>query len=159
MAILDVDRSLALAKQVKAKAKTPFDNAARAAAETPGAIYVQGFVAVDHKPFEPIEHAWIEVEEAILDPNLNFLEVTAEAKASPEARSAVIHYFVAQQVTPKKLKAAIEEAQEDYPEDPPLPIYGPMPYEYYGDKMLGDQAYQTAFLEAERQCLIFRGEN
>jgi hypothetical protein len=158
MALLDVDRSNALASQIKAKGKKIFDNAAKAAAETPGAVYVQGFVAVNHKPFEPIEHAWIEVEGAILDPNFGFLELTDEAKASPEARIAAVLYFEAQQLTPKKLKLAIAEAKEDYPEDDPLPIYGPMPHEYYGHKMMGGKAYQEAFNAAESHCLIFRGE-
>ena len=48
--------------------------------------------------------------------------------------------------------AAIEEAQEDYPEDDPLPIYGEMPYEYYGDSMLGGQDYQTAYQAANEKC-------
>lgn len=158
MALLDVDRSIALASHIKAKAKKPFDNAAKAAAETSGALYVQGFVAVNHKPFEPIEHAWIELEGSILDPNLGFLELSAEAKASPEAYAAAVVYFEAQQLTPKKLKAAIDEAKEDYPEDDPLPIYGPLPHEYYGTKMMGGKAYQDAFSAAESHCLVFRGE-
>ena len=46
----------------------------------------------------------------------------------------------------------VEEAKEDYPEDPPLPIYGSMPYEYYGDVMLGGKEYQQAFDAAQAKC-------
>jgi hypothetical protein len=146
---LDVPRSQALAEQIKAKSKEPYANAARAASKTPGARYVQGFLALNRKPFEPIEHAWIEVEEAILDPNFDFLKVKPEN----------LLYFPAHRITAKQLKAALDEAKEDYPDDDPLPIYGPMPYEYYGDKMLGGKDYQAAFKAAEHQCLEFRGEN
>jgi hypothetical protein len=52
----------------------------------------------------------------------------------------------------KQLKAAVEEAIEDYPEDPPLPVYGAAPYEYYGDKMLGGRDYQAAYEEALAKC-------
>lgn len=49
----------------------------------------------------------------------------------------------------KQLTAAIEEAQEDYPEDEPLPVYGAAPYEYYGDVMLGGADYAAAYAQAE----------
>jgi hypothetical protein len=57
----------------------------------------------------------------------------------------------------KKLKAIIEESEEDYPEDDPLPIYGDAPYEYYGDVMLGDQKYLDAYQAAEVKCREING--
>jgi hypothetical protein len=63
-----------------------------------------------------------------------------------------LHYFVAQSVSVKKLKAIVEESKEDYPEDDPLPIYGSSPYEYYGNIMLGGKEYQAAFDAAAAKC-------
>lgn len=131
---LDPTQSLELAKRVNSKAKTPFDNAYRAAIATEGATYIQGFLAVPGRP-KPTEHAWITVGESILDPSFPHL------KQKPEN----LYYFPAHSLSVKKLKAAVEEAKEDYPEDDPLPIYGDMPYEYYGNIMLGGKDYQAAF--------------
>jgi hypothetical protein len=44
------------------------------------------------------------------------------------------------------------KSQEDYPDDPPLPVYGDAPYEYYGDVMLGGKDYQTAYAQALAKC-------
>jgi hypothetical protein len=63
-----------------------------------------------------------------------------------------LYYFPAQKLSVKELKAAVEEAKEDYPEDEPLPIYGAAPYEYYGDIMLGGAEYQAAYEEAMAKC-------
>ena len=139
---LDQVRSLELAKQVKSKSKAPFDNAHRGALAIKEATYVQGFVVIVGKRCTPMEHAWLELEDRIIDPSLPFLKGAVET----------FHYFPAQRLTVKQLKAAIEEAKEDYPEDPPLPIYGAMPYEYYGDVMLGGKEYQQAFAAAEALC-------
>jgi hypothetical protein len=134
--------SLDLAQRTKSKAKTPFDNAYRAAIATEGATYVQGFLAFAGQPRKPVEHAWIEVGEEILDPSLPHLPQKPDR----------LHYFPAHSLSVKKLKAAVEEAKEDYPEDDPLPIYGSMPYEYYGNVMLGGKDYQSAFVAAETKC-------
>jgi hypothetical protein len=134
--------SLDLAQRTQSKAKAPFENAYRAAIATQGATYVQGFLAFAGQPRQPIEHAWIEVGDEILDPSLPHL------KQKPER----LHYFPAHHLSVKKLKAAVEEAKEDYPEDDPLPIYGGMPYEYYGNVMLGGKDYQAAFEAAEAKC-------
>jgi hypothetical protein len=139
---LDEARSLEIAEQVKSRPKTPFENAYRAALATEGAIYVQGFVAIAGKPFKPIEHGWLELDDRIIDPTLPHL-------AKPLQN---IHYFPAQRLTIKQLKAAVEEAKEDYPEDNPLPIYGAMPYEYYGDVMLGGKDYLEAHQAASAKC-------
>jgi len=139
---LDAEQSIALATRIKSKAKTPFDNAYRAALATTGATYVQGFVAFVGQPYKPLEHSWLELDDRILDPNLPHLNRPAEA----------LHYFPAQRLTVKQLKAAIEEAQEDYPDDDPLPIYGATPYEYYGDVMLGGKDYLAAHNAAIAQC-------
>jgi hypothetical protein len=131
-----------LAQTVKSKAKTPIDNAYRAALATEGVTYVQGFLVFAGQPYKPVEHAWIETAEEILDPSLPHL------KQKPE----VLHYFVAQSVSVKKLKALVEEAKEDYPEDDPLPIYGSSPYVYFGNIMQGGKEYQDAFDAAEAKC-------
>jgi hypothetical protein len=131
-----------LAQTVKSKAKTPFDNAYRAALATEGASYVQGFLVFAGQPYKPVEHAWIETAEEIFDPSLPHLKQKVEG----------LHYFAAQSVSVKKLKAIVEESKEDYPEDDPLPIYGSSPYEYYGNIMLGGKEYQAAFKAAEAKC-------
>ena len=132
---LDVEQSIELAARLKSKAKAPFDNAYRAALASAGAIYVQGFLAVVGQPHKPLEHGWIELSDRLIDPTLPHLKRSAET----------LYYFPAQRLTVKKLKAAIEEAKEDYPDDDPLPIYGASPYEYYGDLMLGGKDYLDAY--------------
>lgn len=147
---LDETVSLEIAKQIKSKAKNQFDNAYKAALATEGAIYVQGFLAFAGKPYKPVEHAWIElsdtaeatVSDRIIDPTLPHWQKNAEE----------LHYFPAQRLTVEELKAAVEEAQEDYPEDDPLPVYGKQPHEYYGDKMMGPKEYQEAYNAAEAKC-------
>ncbi|XGV96968.1 MAG: hypothetical protein ACAF41_30120 [Leptolyngbya sp. BL-A-14] len=139
---LDAEQSIELATRIKSKAKSPFDNAYRATLATTGAKYVQGFLAFSGHPHVPLEHGWIELDDRILDPSLPHLNRSA----------AALYYFPAQQLTVKQLKAAIEEAKEDYPEDDPLPIYGAMPYEYYGDLMLGGKEYLAAYNAALAKC-------
>jgi hypothetical protein len=139
---LDAEQSVDLATRLKSKAKTPFDNAHRAALATTEAIYVQGFVAMVGQPHKPLEHSWIELSDRIIDPTLPHLKRSAET----------LHYFPAQRLTVKQLKAAIEEAKEDYPDDDPLPIYGASPYEYYGDLMLGGKDYLVAYNAAVAKC-------
>ncbi len=141
---LDAEQSIALSSSIKSKAKAPFDNAYRAALATKGAIYVQGFVALAGQPHKPIEHSWLELEDCIVDPSLPHFNRPATA----------LHYFPAQRLTVKQLKAAIEEAKEDYPDDDPLPIYGKAPYEYYGDLMLGGKEYLEAHNAAIAQCQL-----
>lgn len=139
---LDTTLSTEIAKRIKSKAQASFDNAYRAALETKDAMYVQGFLAFAGDPFKPIEHSWIELEDQIIDPTLPHLNRKAQG----------LHYFAAQRLTVKQLKAAIEEAQEDYPDDNALPVYGAMPYEYYGDVMLGGKEYLEAYQAAEAKC-------
>jgi hypothetical protein len=139
---LDEASSLELAERIKSKARSPFDNTYRAALVTEGALYVQGFLVFAAKPYKLVEHSWLEVGDRILDPNLPHLHRHAKD----------LCYFAAQRLTVQQLKAAIEEAKEDYPEDDPLPIYGTTPYEYYGDVMLGGQEYLAAYQAAETKC-------
>ncbi|MBW4512027.1 MAG: hypothetical protein KME64_36840 [Scytonematopsis contorta HA4267-MV1] len=139
---LDEALSTEIAQSIKSKAKKPFDNAYKALLATKGASYVQGFLAVKGKPYQPIEHAWIELENSIIDPTLPYL------KHSPQN----IWYFAAQSFSVKELKDILEESKEDYPEDDPLPVYGDAPYEYYGDVMLGGKEYQQAFDAAMAKC-------
>jgi len=145
--LLDESLSLQVAESIKSKAKKPFDNAYQAVLVTEGAKYVQGFIVFSGHPFKPVEHAWIELENVIIDPTFPHLKRKAEN----------IWYFPAQSLTVKKLKAIIEESEEDYPEDDPLPIYGDAPYEYYGDVMLGDQKYLDAYQAAEVKCREING--
>ncbi len=139
---LDETLSRQVAEQIKSKARQPFENAHKAALVTAGATYVQGFLIYASKPYRLVEHSWLEVNGAIVDPNLPHLKKKADE----------LIYFPAQRLTVKQLKDAIEEAKEDYPEDNPLPIYGSAPYEYYGDVMLGGKEYLEAYQAAEAKC-------
>lgn len=139
---LDETLSITVAKSINSRASTPFDNAYRAALVTEGATYVQGFLVFAGKPYIPIEHGWIELGDRIIDPTLPHLQKNLQE----------FWYFPAQYLTVKRLKLVIEESQEDYPEDEPLPIYGDPPYEYYGDVMLGGQDYLAAYQAAEAKC-------
>ena len=142
---LDAARSSSLGKTIASKPTTPFDNACNAAialvaelGELAEIQYVQGFLV---KPGDeaPIEHAWVELEQADgimrIDPSFRHFKKNAEE----------LSYFPAHYINVPDLQEAIVEAREDYPEDPPLPIYSAMPYEFYGDLMLGDKSYQVAF--------------
>jgi hypothetical protein len=154
---LDETLSLKIAESIKSKANQPFENAYRAVLATKGAIYVQGFLAIAKKPYQPIEHGWIELDQtfgndsivSIIDPTLPHLHKTSQE----------LWYFAAQRLNVKQLKAVIEESKEDYPEDDPLPIYGDAPYEYYGDVMLGGQEYLAAYQAAEAKCREFKEFN
>lgn len=139
---LDATLSTEIAKQIKSKSKNNFDNAYNAALVTENAMYVQGFLVFAGVPYKPIEHSWIELENCIVDPTLPHLSKNPEE----------LYYFPAQSLSVQELKDAVEEAKEDYPEDPPLPIYGVAPYEYYGDVMLGGAEYQIAYKEALAKC-------
>ncbi|BAY61397.1 hypothetical protein NIES22_14620 [Calothrix brevissima NIES-22] len=136
---LDAALSLEISQRIKSKAKKTFENAYKAALATEKAKYVQGFVVFSGQPYRPVEHAWIELDESIVDPNLPHLQKKPEN----------LYYFPAEIFSIKKLKAIIEESEEDYPEDDPLPIYGDPPYEYYGDVMLGGKNYLDAYQAAE----------
>jgi hypothetical protein len=139
-----VDEALSnsMAKQVSSKAKSPFETAYKAALIIKDVVYVQGFLSFEGQPFRPIEHSWVEFSDRIIDPSLPHLG----------RKTADLYYFPAQELTLKKLKVAIEEAKEDYPEDEPLPIYGSQPYEYYGDLMLGGKEYLVAYEAAVVKC-------
>ena len=139
---LDTTLSLEIAKNIKSKAKNSFDNAYKAAKLLDKAMYVQGFLVKAEKPYQPIEHSWIELEENLVDPSLPHFKNTAQE----------FYYFPAHRLSVKQLLAAVEEAKEDYPDDPPLPVYGDAPYEYYGDVMLGGHDYQVAFEQALTKC-------
>ncbi|MEY3404125.1 MAG: hypothetical protein RLZZ86_3747, partial [Cyanobacteriota bacterium] len=72
--VLDETLSNQVAKTIKSKAKKPFDNAYKAVLVTEGAKYVQGFLVFAGKPYKPVEHGWIEVNDVIIDPTLPFLQ-------------------------------------------------------------------------------------
>ena len=151
---LDAIRSSSLGKTIASKPTTPFDNASNAAialvaelGELAEVQYVQGFLLKPGEDsFQPIEHAWVELELADIttriDPSFRHFKKNAEE----------LFYFPAHYIAVIDLQEAILEAREDYPEDPPLPIYSPMPYEFYGDLLLGDKAYQVAFDAAKAKC-------
>lgn len=138
---LDTTLSLETSKAIKGKVKNSFDRAYQAALLTEGCMYVQGFLVMAAKPYQPIEHSWLELDNSLVDPSLPQLKQTDG-----------LHYFPAQRLSVEQLKAAIEEALEDYPEDNPLPVYGATPYEYYGDAMLGGRDYQVAYEAAVALC-------
>lgn len=137
---LDPTLSVEIAERIKSKPADCFNNAYQAALLTEGAIYVQGFLAVAGVSV-PIEYSWIELEDCLGDPTLPHLNSNQE-----------LYYFPAQRLTIKQLKAAVEEAQEDYPDDPPLPVYGAPPHIYYGNLMMGGQDYEAAYQQAEAKC-------
>lgn len=139
---LEENLSREIAQQIKSNPKNSFDNSYKATLLHDSAMYVQGFLVGIGKPYKPIEHSWLEFDEYLVDPTLPHLHTNA----------AELHYFPAQRLSVEQLKAAVEEALEDYPEDPPLPVYGAAPYEYYGDLMLGGHDYQAAYEEALAQC-------
>jgi hypothetical protein len=139
---LDTELSLSIAKSIKSKAVSCFDNAYQAVLANKEAIYVQGFIVFSGSPYKPIEHSWIESEASIIDPTLPHLGKPAED----------LHYFPAHRLTIKQLKEAVEAAAEDYPDDDVLPVYGNSPYAYYGDLMLGGNEYLEAHQAAEAKC-------
>lgn len=139
---LEANLSIEIAQQIKSTAKNSFDNTYKAALLNDSAKYVQGFLVRTGNPYKPIEHSWLEFDEYLVDPTLPHLNTNAQR----------LYYFPVQRLSIKQLKAAVEEALEDYPEDPPLPVYGAAPYEYYGDVMLGGHDYQVAYEEALAKC-------
>ncbi len=139
---LNVNLSREIAERIDSKATDCFNNAYQAALLTEGAIYVQGFLVSAIEPCILVEYGWIEFEEQIVDPT--FVHLNQDAQT--------LYYFPAQCLSVKQLTAAVEEAQEDYPEDEPLPIYGDSPYEYYGELMLGGAEYLRAHENAEAKC-------
>lgn len=147
--LLDEARSREIAQEIHSKAKQPFENAYKAALAIKDALYVQGFLVSKARSSEPIEHGWLELDDCLIDPNLPHLQ------GNPET----LFYFTAQRLSVENLKAAVEEAKEDYPEDDPLPIYGTTPYEYYGNVMLGGKEYQEAFAAAEAKCQELQSSN
>lgn len=140
--ILDEMLSQEIATSIKSKPTKCFDNAYRAALAIEGTIYVQGFLVIPAISDQPLEYGWLELGDRIIDPTFVHLGVTAEN----------LYYFPAQSLTIKKLTAILEESKEDYPLDDPLPVYGDVPYEYYGDLMLGGTDYQTAYMLALDKC-------
>lgn len=140
--LLDVNFSYEVANQINGRTRNCFDNAYKAALLVTGAIYIQGFLVWTGEPYAPVEYSWIELDDRLIDPTLPQLNKNAQE----------LYYFPAQRLTVHQLKAAIEEAQEDYPEDDPLPIYGAPPYDYYGEVMLGGNDYSAAYKEAEAKC-------
>jgi hypothetical protein len=139
---LDAALSREIALQIKSKEKDSFNKSYKAALLLEGSMYVQGFLVVDGKPYTPIEHSWVELDERLVDPT------RLQQGDNVQER----YYFPAQRLSVEELKAAVEEAKEDYPDDPPLPVYGEAPYEYYGDVMLGGKEYKDAHEQALVKC-------
>jgi hypothetical protein len=139
---LDAVLSQEIAKRIKSKSQNGFDKTYEAALLTEGAIYVQGFLVRAGEPYKPIEHSWLELEERLVDLSISQLGQNTQE----------LYYFPAQRLSIKELKAVVEEAKEDYPEDEPLPVYGEAPYEYYGDRMLGGADYKVAYEQAWIKC-------
>lgn len=135
---LDPALSIEIGKAIKSKPNDSFNNAYKAALSNKNSMYVQGFIVFAGYPYKPVEHGWIESDDCIIDPSLVHLDKKPEE----------LYYFPAHRLPVEDLEAEIEEAKEDYPEDDPLPVYGDMPYEYYGDVMLGGNDYQLAYDEA-----------
>lgn len=148
--LLDETLSIELATRIKSNSKNCFENAYQGLLAMPqregdandGAIYVQGFLAMLGVPYKPLEYGWIELDKRIIDPTFPHLGCVAQD----------IHYFPAQYLTVQQLQVILEESQEDYPEDDPLPVYGNQPYEYYGNLMLGGSDYQAAYELAVAKC-------
>ncbi len=140
--LLDEILSFEISTRINSQATKCFDNAYQAALAIEGTIYVQGFLVVPGIPDKPIEYSWLELGDRIIDPTFPHLALTAEK----------LYYFPAQSLSIKQITAILEESKEDYPLDDPLPVYGDLPYEYYGDLMLGGRDYQNAYLQALDKC-------
>lgn len=140
---LNIDLSTEIAARISSRANKYFDNAYQAAILDDSYLYVQGFLVIGVEPYSIVEYGWIELENQIIDPTFVFLNQDAQN----------LYYFPAQSLKVKQLKAIVEESQEDYPEDDPLPIYGNAPYEYYGEIMLGGKEYLAAYGAAEAKCI------
>ncbi|MEC4984362.1 MAG: hypothetical protein SAJ37_03610 [Oscillatoria sp. PMC 1068.18] len=140
--VLNTELSEEITQKIGKKNRNPFARAYQATLVTEEAIYVQGFLVWKGEPYRPVECAWIELEDCLVDLNLSHLHKSADQ----------LYYFAAHKLTAKQLKAAIEEAEEDYPDDDPLPVYGETPYAYYGDVMLGGEEYELAYQEALKKC-------
>jgi hypothetical protein len=146
---LDINLSIEIAERIGSKANKCFDNAYQAAILDDSCLYVQGFLVMGVEPYSVKEYAWIELEDQIIDPTIVSLSEDAQ----------YLHYFPAQSLKVKQLKAVIDESKEDYPEDDPLPIYGNTPYEYYGEIMLGGKEYLAAYQAAEAKCIELSQQN
>ncbi len=148
--LLDETLSIELANRIKSDSKNCFENAyqgvlamSRQGGDSNSKItYVQGFLVIPGTPYKPLEYGWIELEKQIIDPTFPHLGYLAQD----------LYYFPAQRLTVKQLQIILEESQEDYPEDDPLPVYGKQPYEYYGNSMLGGSDYQAAYEMAVAKC-------
>ncbi len=140
---LDIILSTEIAGRIHSKANKCFDNAYQAALLNDSYLYVQGFLVIGVEPYSIVEYGWVELDDQIIDPTFVSLNLDAQ----------YLYYFPAQCLNVKQLKAVIEESQEDYPEDDPLPIYGNIPYEYYGEIMLGGKEYLAAYQSAEVRCM------
>ncbi len=138
---VNIELSLELAQRIKPPTRNCFERVYQASLLTEGSLYVQGFLVLPHPPYVPIEYSWITLEESIIDLTKKHLKNSQEH-----------YYFPAQSLTRKELKSSVEEAVEDYPEDEPLPIYGETPYCYYGEVMLGGEAYKNAYEKALAKC-------
>jgi hypothetical protein len=136
---LDLELSKQITKQIKAIPKQIFENTYKAALKVENALYTQGFLAIAGNA-KPQEYSWLELPDSVIDVNL------------PKNNLVERFYFPAQHLSLDRLKIAIAEAKEDYPEDDPLPIYGNEPYEYYGEVLLGGKEYQTAYAAAMEKC-------
>lgn len=139
---LNLERSAEIAQQIKPSIRNCFERAYQAALILQDALYVQGFLVLPAKPYTPIEYSWLELEECLLDPTPH----------SGNFAATELFYFPAQRLSLTQLKAALEDAKEDYPDDEPLPVYGYTPYEYYGEVMLGGKEYQDAYKQAQAKC-------
>ncbi len=148
--LLDEALSRELATRIKSKPKDYFKNAYQGLLNISqkgndtnnGATYVQGFLVMPGAPYKPLEYGWVELDQSILDPTFPHLGCLAKD----------MYYFPAQLFTVQQLQSIMEESQEDYPEDDPLPVYGDQPYEYYGNLMLGGSDYQAAYDLAVAKC-------
>jgi hypothetical protein len=141
---LDPERSKQIAQQIAKQSKLIpkliFENTHKAAFIVADSLYTQGFVVNLGKSSKPQEHSWLELDHFIIDLGLTKLNLDSRL------------YFPAQQLNLTELKAAIAEAEEDYPEDSPLPIYGSQPYDYYGELLLGGKDYTIAYNAAMARC-------
>lgn len=127
---------------ISQKENDPHNGATKGNKVNDGATYVQGFLVMPGAPYKPLEYGWVELDQSILDPTFPHLGCLAED----------MYYFPTQKLTVQQLQSILEESQEDYPEDDPLPVYGDQPYEYYGNLMLGGRDYRAAYELAVAKC-------
>lgn len=99
MTTLNIERSKALAKKIRAQPQSCWNNAFRGMNKIPGALYVEGYMTYDNGFVT--EHGWLEDGDDIIDPTIDWLH------------NAPAHYVPGLKFTFQQLVAACENKREE----------------------------------------------